>query len=462
MFKIKIPNICQNEQIYVLDILFGEFLGLDFKVETSESDVIEITKVDGFDKISKLTLSTSFFSKSNQKWLKIESMPNLSLKSWIPLDDGVDANLTKPSIPILYGYPGIIKNENHIHLNLDIFGSAFFMLSRYEELISKRIDNHGRFPAKDSISYKANFLDRPIIDEYTEILWVCLFKLWPDLKRKYHKSEIFLSCDVDQPFDCSVETLPKLLKVCAGDLIKRKSLAEMLKRVNRYFFNKMGNYKFDRNYTFDFYLDLCDQAGLKATFYFIPHSKEIMNGCYEISDKKIIHLIKKISERGHEIGIHGSYQTFQDLEKILKQKFSFEENMKKIGINQKIKGNRQHYLRWDSSVTPDYLDAAGFEYDTSGSYADHPGFRYGTSKVFSMWGWQSQKKLNLKQKPLIVMECSVAHYMGLGYSDQALKLMQYLKKNCQIVNGNFSLLWHNSELYKKNQVNIFKKIILDS
>jgi hypothetical protein len=33
MLKIKIPNICQNEQIYVLDILLGEFLELDFEVE---------------------------------------------------------------------------------------------------------------------------------------------------------------------------------------------------------------------------------------------------------------------------------------------------------------------------------------------------------------------------------------------------------------------------------------------
>ena len=400
-----------------------------------------------------------FFNKAKGDWLKPDSMPALPLDNWTPLNDGINTNLTEPSIPVLYGSPGVVKNKKHLHLNLDIFGSAFFILSRYEELISKKRDNHDRFPAKESISYKANFLDRPIIDEYTEILWACLTKLWPDLERKNSQSKISLSCDVDQPFDCSVETLPKLLKTCAGDLIKRKSFIEMIKRINRYFFNKMGNYKFDKFYTFDFYMDLCDQIGLKASFFFIPSSKEPNNCCYKITDKKIVNLIKKIDSRGHEIGIHGSYQTFQDQEKILKQKVSFEENMTKIGINQKIKGNRQHYLRWDSSVTPDYLDAAGFEYDTSGSYADHPGFRYGTAKAFSMWGWKNQKKLNLKQHPLIVMECSIANYMGLGYSEIALKLMQNLKKNCQIVKGNFSLLWHNSELYKKNQINIFKKIL---
>ena len=210
MLKIKIPNILQIKQTYALDILLGEFLGLDYEVETYESDIIEISKANSFDKISKLTINASFFIKGNQKWLETESMPNLPLKDWIPFEDRFDTNLVEPSIPVLYGLPGIIKNEKHIHLNLDIFGSAFFMLSRYEELISKKLDNHDRFPAKESISCKANFLDRPIIDEYTEILWSCLTKLWPDLERKNFQSEISLSCDVDQPFDCSVETLPKL------------------------------------------------------------------------------------------------------------------------------------------------------------------------------------------------------------------------------------------------------------
>jgi hypothetical protein len=459
MLKIKIPNICENEQIYSLDILIGEFLGLEFEVEAFESNFIEITRLDSFDKYSKLTIDASFFNKAKKDWLKTQSMPVLPLKTWTPSEDGIDAKLVEPNIPVLYGSPGLVKKKNNIHLNLDIFGSAFFMLSRYEELITKIRDSHDRFPSYASISFKANFLIRPLVDEYLNILWECLHQLWPDLHCKYNKIKTSISCDVDQPYDCSVETISRMLKVCASDLIKRRSLSEMLKRINRYFFNKIGIYKFDRNYTFDFYMDLCEQMGLKAAFYFIPSSKEPINGCYQIDDYKIINLIKKIEFRGHEIGIHGSYQTFQDREKIFKQKFFFEETMKKFGINQKIKGNRQHYLRWDSSVTPDYLDEAGFEYDTTGSYADHPGFRYGTSRHFKMWGWLNQKKLTLKQHPLIVMESSIANYMGLGYSEKAYNMMQDLKKKCQMVNGTFSLLWHNSKLYNIDQVNVFKKIL---
>ena len=46
MLEIKIPNICQNEQLYVINILLKEFLGIDFKVEVYEGNNIEITKID--------------------------------------------------------------------------------------------------------------------------------------------------------------------------------------------------------------------------------------------------------------------------------------------------------------------------------------------------------------------------------------------------------------------------------
>ncbi len=465
MLKVNVPNVCQSEQCYVLEILLGEFLGLAFEVETYDGDVIEITRPASSDSSAKLTLDASFFHHAHQAWLKPESMPVLPLATWMPADDGINVNLVEPSVPVLYGQPhtsrykGLVKNGEHLHLNLDIFGSAFFMLSRYEELITLDRDNHDRFPATASVAYKTGFLERPLVDEYLEILWQSLIQLWPELERKHHVSQTFVSCDVDQPYDCTVATLPKLIKTCMGDLIKRKSPMEMFKRLNRYLFNKLGVNRFDPNYTFDWYMDVCEQAGLKAAFYFIPTSKEPQNGCYEITDKKIIKLMQKIDARGHEIGVHGSYQTYLDKEKISQQKALVEASLKKADINQKIKGNRQHYLRWDSAVTPDYIDAAGFEYDTTGAYADHAGFRYGTSKEFSMWGWQNQKKIKLKQRPLIVMECSVISYMRLGYGEQTEALMMQLKQVSIDRGGSFALLWHNSHFYNNQDKTLFKKVV---
>jgi hypothetical protein len=458
LLKVLIPKCCQNEQRYILDIMLSEFLGLDFEV--AEYDGLDI-KIGRPDDVACLSLNAVFFLNAEHSWLKYESMPDLPLKNWTPLEDHVQEALIQPDIPVLYGQSGLVKNDNNWHLNLDIFGSAFFMLSRYEELITADRDNHDRFPAIASVAYKENFLDRPIVNEYLEILWSCLNQLWPELERKNNICQMFVSCDVDQPYDCTVESFSKLVRTCVGDVYKRRSPIEMLMRINRFVFNFFGIYKFDRNYTFDWYMNVCDKAGLKAAFYFIPTSHQSGNGCYELSDKKIINLMKEINSRGHEIGVHGSYQTYQDKEKLIEQKLLMVKALKKVGIKQKIKGNRQHYLRWDSFLTPEYLDSAGFEYDTSGSFADRPGFRYGTANEFSMWGWQSQLKLNLKQRPLIVMECSVISdtYLGLGYGVEADRLMGKLKKNSMRYGGNFSLLWHNSHFINQQDKILFEKIV---
>ena len=66
MLKIKIPKICENEQLYAIDILLSEFMGLKFEVEIYDSDLIEITRPSDIDNFSKLTVNASFFHKAKQ------------------------------------------------------------------------------------------------------------------------------------------------------------------------------------------------------------------------------------------------------------------------------------------------------------------------------------------------------------------------------------------------------------
>ncbi|WP_151949619.1 polysaccharide deacetylase family protein [Aliarcobacter butzleri] len=423
MIKVIIPNNNIAERKYILDIIFDEFLGLKFEVVENidcQNWIIEL------ENKQVLTIKDTFFSKYPQdlEYLKLENIPQ--------------------------------KIEE-----LDIFSASFFMLTRWEEYVNKVRDNHDRFSASSSLAYKQSFLDRPIVNEYVEELKSKLLELDNNLKFKIHNSKLFVSCDVDQPYDCTVENIQNLIRVGAGDILKRKSIKEFAKRVRRYIFNKFGNYKYDENYTFDWYMDVCEKVGVRAAFYFIPTSIEKQNGCYELKDKKIQNLIKKIDDRGHEIGVHGSYQTYQDKEIAKLQKNMLDNTLINLGIFQKVVGNRQHYLRWDNSLTPAILENAGFQYDTTGSYADRPGFRYGVCYEFSMFDILNRKKLAIKQRPLIVMECTIIDnmYMGLGYSEEALQVMRDLKQKCFKYNGNFSLLWHNSHFKTKDDKKMFEEIV---
>ena len=53
----------------------------------------------------------------------------------------------------------------------DIFAASFYMLSRYEEYLPHVKDEHGRFPSKESLAYKKDFITRPVVD-----IWAHKFK----------------------------------------------------------------------------------------------------------------------------------------------------------------------------------------------------------------------------------------------------------------------------------------------
>ena len=463
MLSISAPAHAKRYLEYTFFIVFTEWLGVAFQVKYQSTEYISLWFEDDESKV--LNLNASFLNVMAVEGVSESALSHLSYSELDLASLNDDFGLFKSGGPeldlqVLFGRPNISVSSD-ISIEFDLFGTIFFMLSRFEELVFSARDEHGRFAASSSIAHKYGFLDRPIVDEYVELLWASISNLWPSLKRKRYKPQVFISCDVDTPFDPTVRNAYQLARTCFADIVKRKSLSEAIQRIQRYSHNLKGDYRFDSNYTFDWYMDVCERSGQKAAFYFIPTSLETNNGYYELRDSVIRDLLKKIDHRGHEIGVHGSYQTYRDGSKLIKQKQLLDSTLNEIGIKQKVKGNRQHYLRWDSSITPDLLDSAGFEYDTTGGYADHAGFRFGTSHEFSMWSWPQKKVLSLKQRPLIAMECTVIDelYMGLGISKKALEYMDGLKKNCVRYNGGFSILWHNSLFPSEAHKDCFRSLV---
>jgi Family of unknown function (DUF7033) len=455
--RINIPITYTNEVRWVVEVLFQEFLGVDYEI-VEWGEKYYCLDVAG----NTLQFPDCFFDQASSAWLHPASIPDIPLSSWDVASSGLDVTLLTQSLPVLFGKPEIDISENHIHLGVDIFGSAFFMLSRYEEVVLPDRDKHNRFPATASLSYKAGFLARPIIDEYVEILWAAMKHLWPGLNRKNHQGKINVTCDVDAPYDCASASLETFLRTFASDVLKRCDGKMAYTRFLNYFASKWGNYRYDPYNTFDWFMCECERAGRKASFYFIPdNTAGVIDGCYAISESRIRELLRDIDGRGHEVGVHGSYGSYQSASQIRQERNLMIEACEQAGVDSSVSGNRQHFLRWDAMQTPDYLDAVGFEYDTTGSFADVPGFRYGTSRTFTMWSWRKKEAIQIKQRPLILMESSVIgkHYMGLGYTDEAMEIMLQLKQRALAYGGDFTLLWHNSHLTCEQDRKFFKALI---
>ena len=118
-------------------------------------------------------------------------------------------------------------------------------------------------------------------------------------------------------------------------------------------------------------------------------------------------------------------------------------------------------MKFSSLETFRLLDDAGVAYDSSVAFAEHIGFRVGTSRAYSMYDLRNRKKLNIIQKPLLVMEDSLfsESYMGLNNKIEIIEKISLLKKATDYFGGNFTLLWHNSSLNTSSSRNLYESIL---
>lgn len=106
-------------------------------------------------------------------------------------------------------------------------------------------------------------------------------------------------------------------------------------------------------------------------------------------------------------------------------------------------------------------EQAGMSYVSTLGYADRPGFRCGTCFEYPAFDPVKKQILNLRIRPLIVMECTVIakRYLGLGEGGKALEKFLLLRDRWQKINGNFTLLWHNTQFDNHNKIELYKSIL---
>lgn len=473
--QIVAPRTAQRERSYIYQVIFLDFLGV--KCETIFADVkdVQIT-LSGDVSGKKLLINDVFFQHYDQLRFQAASLPSFPLSTW-QLSNELSALCGESTLPVLYGKP--VHDCQHLQgvsvfrgdyllcdrqsavLGLDIFGSAFFMLTCYEEIVIKKRDQHDRFPGVASLAYRAGFLHRPLVNEYVEILWWTLQQLWPQLQRKKGWFQILPSHDVDVPFANCFSGFAKLLRTMAGDIAYRKSFGAALQRLCSYPQVKRGNYKRDMNYTFDRIMDISEKYGLQSTFF-------IKTGCthksydqpYSLGHPYVQGLLKSVHQRGHHLGLHPSYLSYVDESVVQIEYQRLLDCFQTLGIQQVECGGRQHYLRWKSSDTLRYYNNVGLSYDTSIGYADYVGFKVGTCHEYHAYDLQERSILRLRERPLVVMECSVMkNQTDKKYLAHTMERLLVLKSKCRQFKGNFTLLWHNSYFYHKEYWNFYDELL---
>ena len=457
--KILAPRNYKPEIGYISSVLFLEFLGLNFELLEGEGDEIVIT-LNHSNKILKI--KTVLFSIPEKDWCSLDSLPKLPLERWDVKSDLPEAVVCDDYIPVIYGQKlqngkYIQQGNEGITLGLDIFGSTFFMLTRYEEYVNKATDMYGRFPASESLALKEGFLMRPIVNEYVEILWAVIRRLWPGLKRNERVYRVIPTHDIDHPTVGYKFPWKGVIRGYIGDIVKRKSVKTALKRI----LAKLGRLELDPAYTFDFITKTSEKRGVVSEFYFMTgHTDPKFDTFYDFDSEHVGEALKMIYARGHRIGLHASSGTYKDLKKA---KMEFEKlilKMKELGIKQSSVGNRQHFLRFEVPTTWRILDQVGVDYDSTMTYAQHVGFRTGSCYEYTVYDLERREPLKIKERPLMVMDGTLfaEKYMNLDY-EEALNYIEILAKRVKMFNGNFVLLWHNTMVMTDAQKHFYERVL---
>jgi hypothetical protein len=344
----------------------------------------------------------------------------------------------KPAIQVRKDQKGTV-----IDIGFDIIMSAFFLLSRLEEIISKPRDVHQRYSANQSLALLNGFLHQPVVDKYVGIFQKLLNlgrpsgvklepePLWPDKK----EFAVCLTHDIDT---ISTQTPREFFarSFQSARFIVRMRFREAREKV----FNALKPIfqKQSPQLTFKTIIDLEKTHGFKSSFYFCGGGKGYQID-YDLRNKNIVDIIHYIQACGWEIGMHGSYDSYNNKELLLAEKTKLE-----TVLGRNVSGIRQHFLRFDPSKTWHIQSEVGLKYDVSLGYPDQTGFRAGTTLPFYPYGFVDDTSLPILEMPLVFDDTSLFEYLQYN-PQQALDHAKLCLDTVKKYHGVCVLLWHHDD-----------------
>jgi hypothetical protein len=319
--------------------------------------------------------------------------------------------------------------ERSLNCKLDLLASIVLTLSRAEESLRPRLDEHGRFPATSSLAFREQFLERPILDEHGLAFRQALTFLLPGWRPEQPIFRLKLTHDIDDvgmPFD---------LRSALAHTLKRRSPSATVRDL----FSTVSPTDPMELSLVRKLAEISKRRGMQSAFFWKSTPRTPYDSGYPLNHPKIQQLIAELRKSDFEVGVHPGYNTFHHRDNLAR-----EIGELKSALGESFPGGRQHYLRWSSQTWLDW-ESCGLRYDSSVGFADQIGFRAGTSFPFRPWCVAENRELNLIEVPLVLMDCTPVKYMRLDINE-GLKRIRALVRRVEETGGVFTLLWHNTPL----------------
>lgn len=356
-----------------------------------------------------------------------------------PLPNGLQVPLYRQ-----YGSDALYcADGDTLTLHCDLVTLPFLLLSRWEEYQEgKPRDAHGRFAYAGSLNERYGLIDLPVADLYGLLLrhWVCSHY---GITVQPRQPRCISTHDVD--LIMRFGKWPQNARTLGADLIKHHSIKLFRQSCRQW-------RKFLKDHTADPLIQACLRLQLydkerqhESVFFFkAQHTGEYDCG-YDIRCREAAFLVGKLRAMGAGIGLHGGLHAAYDQHLLATEKQRLE-----TVTGSPITANRQHYLRFHPLQTQRGWVRCGLTDDYTLGFADREGFRCGTCHPYPLYDLVNDCPTTVIEHPLIAMDMTFINYRKMQ-PEAALDSIQRLRHTCELAEGDFVLLWHNTTVGRDSE-----------
>lgn len=309
----------------------------------------------------------------------------------------------------------------------DLFGAAFWLLSRYEEYLPHKADQYNRFHYRSSLAYQYDFIRLPLVNIWLAELRRLLQFRFPSLAFKEREYRFISTIDIDNAYQFKYKGLVRTL---AGFVADRS-----LKRIRQRF-----NIIFDRSRDpfdcYDFLIDTHKDKQVKAIYFLLLGDYGDNDKNHSSSNLHFQSLIKHLADYS-AVGIHPSFGSKNSLHQL-----KVEANRLGAITHRSISRSRQHFAMLRFPKTYQDLLQAGISDDYSMGYTNYNGFRASYCYPFGWYNLDNESPGPLIIHPFALTENTLkdtAEKEGLTFLELARPLMDAVKLH----RGELISVFHN-------------------
>lgn len=310
----------------------------------------------------------------------------------------------------------------------DWWRGAYFMIkSQWERLYE---DQNG---PTHSYSYKYNSETQRLFDYAWANRIILFLRRWWAIKNE--TNEKFAFCSIPKPIihlthdvDAISKTLPIRLKQAAFWAYKLSFVRAMN------FFFSPANY-----WQFQTIMQLENSFGYRSKWniyggdggWLRAPKKILFDPSYSVFAEPVRKQLCLMLEHGHQIGLHQSFDAWQEPDIMRIEKRNIEEV-----IHQEIDTCRQHWLRFSFKKTWKAQAEAGLRTDMTLGFNDRPGFRNSAAIKFT------DKASGIEVIPMVLMDSHLYDYSTLN-NKQQYETIDNILEELKNTGGEASIIWHH-------------------